>query len=205
MHPLGTVHTARNDASANQIYQQITSHHHKGTDQLLTSTTVEIEIIRTLAVSRLRSSASRLDRDLRAIVGHLCVLDHIDRALEERKQSDLCSGPANAYQAWHDSIGSRDALPVVSTIEDLLEDEEDPPCYSSEDSNGCPELSNDWTSSDEEGDSDEELTLDDEEYDLELVLIKTLSQRQTIVAISEILQETMAIPSEEDRRCPLPL
>lgn len=175
-------------STAQQQYKAV----RQGEDVFATATNEQIEHIHKSAMSRLFLLASRPDRDLRVLTGHLCTIDYLEHVLANRRQRDLASSQAELPRKSSCSTPSHDVLPSILVTVEQLDDVDDSMDISNEATSTCPELTD--VSSGSDSDDDDEYSCHDDDDDWErLVLTKTVSYHATVPMMSETTGETASI------------
>ncbi|KAK3669921.1 hypothetical protein LTR78_010172 [Recurvomyces mirabilis] len=170
------------------------------------ATIEEIENVHRLAMSRLVSSASQKDRDLRVLAGHLCTVDYLEQNLAERRKNEFFSSPAKLPRTPRCNSKSLYTLPSTLVTVECIEVKDDSMDVSKEAANIYPELTDASRESDsddaehyrdenddDENDDDEN---DDDENDDDwerLSLTRTVSYRATAPIVSESIGENLPI------------
>ncbi len=163
----------------------------QGKNVLFTATREQIESIRKVAISRLISSASRPDHDLRVLTGHLCTIDYLEHVLADWRQRDSFSSQVKLPRKSLCSTRSYGVLPSTLVTVEHLEVVGDSKDISNEATSTCPELTDVSNGSDSD---DEEHSCDDDDDDWErLALTRTVSYHNTIPIMSKPTGETVPV------------
>jgi len=164
------------------------------------ATNEQIEHIHKSAMSRLITLASRPDRDLRVLTGHLCTIDYLEHVLANRRQRNLFSSQVELPRKPSCSTPSHDVLPSILVTVEQLDDVDESMGISDDATSTCPELTDVSSGSDfdddhdDDDDDDDGYSCHDDDDDWErLVLTKTVSYHATIPIMSETTGETASV------------